>query len=95
MTEIKSKPKKPEKEGNIFDSAKRMARLDGLKIKRLKIKSPDIKKMHCVSYGENHKYYFRTKEKLHTFIMEGGHYQYFSIRINPEDKVVPVITYKT
>jgi hypothetical protein len=86
------KPKPKPKDGDIrLDSTRRLARYDSAKIKRLKIKSPNTKKMHCARYG-NTEYFFHTKRKMETFIRRGTHYHLLKIFIHPEDREEPVIT---
>jgi len=73
-----------------LESTKRQARFDRAKIKKMDIKSPDVSKMHSVTYG-NSTYYFKNKKKLDKFIRENKHYEILGMKIPEEDQHKPII----
>lgn len=82
---------KKQKIGDIdLNAPKRLAHLDTLKIKRLNIKSPNVTKMHRVTYG-NSTYYFHTKRKMERFIKNETHYKLLNLSLTDDEKHKPTI----
>ena len=76
-----------------LDSTKRLARADTLKIKKLSIKSPNVTKMHRVTYG-NTTYYFYTKKKMREFVNKNRHYTLLGLKLAEFEQRKPTITEK-
>ena len=76
-----------------LDSTKRLARADTLKIKKLSIKSPNVTKMHRVTYG-NTTYYFYTKKKMRELVNKNRHYTLLGLHLEDFEQHKPTITEK-
>ena len=85
---------KKSKIGDIsLDGSKQMAHLDTLKIKRLGIKSPNVSRMHRVTYG-NTTYFFNTKRKMERFVKNETHYKLINLSLTDDEKHKPTIEEK-